>query len=544
MNRNLFSDERLLDRTGNRENASYWEGATPGGIVCTAHYRATEAGVCVMSAGGNAVDAAVAASLALGVVEPAASGLGGMAMMLVHLAQDERTFMLEGPCRAPAAASPEAVIQCNRKLGYGAVAVPTYPAVIDQALRFYGTMSLDAVAKPAIALAEGGYRVTPFQHQLLRDYRPAILRGNAASLLLEEGGQPPPPGALVRNLPLARTLRKLAAGGAEEFYHGALGRRILEDMAVNGGFVSKRDFIDIPWPIETMPLQSRFRDWHVFTAAPPGGGLSLLEMLHLYEALGPTGVDPDTCEGATLLVEIIRKVRQDRRRLRLNLTRDWAFANPLLLRESYARRTARRMRDRLSGAGETTHLNVIDRHGNMVALTQSIERSFGAKVVSAELGFLYNGFMKGFKLHSRGHPHYLRPGAVARSNASPSILVRSDGTACAIGSTGSERMASGIFQVLIRMERQSPFDAVKAPRLHCTPEGKVTCEAQRFDPIILDYLSAQGFEVAAYKQAWAFAAGGLHLAGIRLGMPWGVADPRRDGLAAGPGQMQSQNEPP
>lgn len=534
MNHTRFCDERLLDRTEKRENASYWEATSEGGIVCTAHYRATEAGVDMLSRGGNAVDAAVAASLALGVVEPAASGLGGMAMMLGHVAESGRTFMLEGPCRAPAAATPEAVMRCDRKLGYGAVAVPTYPALIDHVLRHYGTMSLSAVAQPAIALAQAGYRITPLQHELLHDYRESILKGNAASLLHYEHGQPPPSGTTVRNPQLARTLKRFALGGAEEFYHGEVGHRILEDMAANGGFISRRDFKNVPWPAETTPLQGRFQDWEVHTTAPPGGGVSLLQMLTLFEVLGHDGVDLDACTGATLLAEIIRKARRDRRRLRLHLTRQWVLANLSILCKMYVQETACRIRERLSGVGETTHLNAIDRWGNIVALTQSIERSFGAKVAGPGLGFLYNGFMKGFKIQSRRHPHYLRPGAVARSNACPSILCGAGGDAYAIGSTGSERMASGMFQVLVRMRTQSPFEAVKAPRLHCTPEGEVMCEAERLDPTVLEHLSARGFEITPYKQAWAFGAGGLQLAGITRGVPWGVADPRRDGLAAGP----------
>jgi len=454
--------------------------------------------------------------------------------MLVHLADGGGTIVLEGSCRAPLAATPEAAMRSDRRLGYGAVAVPTYPALIDHALRRYGTMTLAAVAEPAIALAEGGYRVTPLQHRLLRDYRPAILKGNAASFLLDADNQSPHPGTAVRNLKLAETLRRLATGGAEEFYNGSLARQILADMAAHGGFVGERDFTSVPWPVETTPLSGRFQDWDVLTAAPPGGGLALLEMLNLFEALGPGGADLDVPEGATLLAGIIREARRDRRRLRLRLTREWAFADPPVLRAKYAQKAVRKIRKELSGVGETTHLNVIDKHGNIVALTQSIERSFGAKVAARELGFLYNGFMKGFKLHNEHHPHYLRPGAVARSNASPTVLLKPDGAAYAIGSTGSERMASGIFQVLARMQTQSPFDAVKAPRLHCTPEGRVTCEAQRFDPAILEHLSTRGFEVVAYEEAWAFSAGGLHLAGVTRGTPWGVADPRRDGLAAGP----------
>lgn len=539
MNNDRVTDDPFLDRTDRRDDPSCWEAASSQGIVCTAHYRATWAGVEMLRRGGNAIDAAAAASLALAVVEPAASGLGGMAMMTVHLARPGRTFTLEGPCRAPLEATPEAVRQRNRGRGYEAVAVPTYAAAIDHALQRYGTMSLAAVSAPAIALAEDGYRITPTQRRLLKRYLEAILEGNAASLLLDGHGSPPSVGTVVRNPALADALRRFAAGGASEFYHGHIGRVILGDMAAGGGFITATDFAGIPWPQETEPLHGPFGPWAVYTTAPPGGGFALLEMLSLFDALRHDGFDADAPEGAALLAAIIQQARVDRRRLRLRLTREWALGNPEQLSTAYAERIAGQIHSRPRGPGETTHLNVIDREGNVVALTQSIERSFGAKVACRELGFLYNGFMKGLKVKNERHPHYLRPGAVARSNASPTILIGPQRAILAIGSTGSERIASGIFQVLVRLERQNPFEAVQAPRLHCTPEGWVTCEAERFDPAVLEHLAARGFRVTSYQEPWAFSAGGLHLAGRTDGTPWGVAEPRRDGLAAGPNDTSS-----
>ena len=139
--------------------------------------------------------------------------------------------------------------------------------------------------------------------------------------------------------------------------------------------------------------------------------------------------------------------------------------------------------------------------------------------------------MKGFKLQNRQHPHFLKPGAVARSNAAPTIVFKNDDPLYVIGSTGSERMVSGIFQVLVRLLSQDPFSAVKAPRLHCTPEGTVFLEAERFAPGTKELLGERGFQINNYDP-WAFSVGGLHLAGITESSDrscWGVADPRRDG---------------
>jgi gamma-glutamyltranspeptidase/glutathione hydrolase len=529
-----FSDEQLLDRTGWREEAAWWEGESPEGIVCAAHYRATEAGVRILENGGNAIDAAAAVSLALGVVEPAASGLGGMAAVLLYLADEKRTILLEGPCRAPVKAKPKDAMESDRKLGYRAVAVPTNPAVIGYALERYGTLSLADVAQSAVVLAESGHRVTPFHHKLVKSYLKALRKGNAAPFLLDRVGNPPRIGALKRNIPLARTIERLARYGVEDFYQGGIARAILKDMSTNSGFLCKDDFKEVPWPTEVEPLEGAFKGARVLTTPPPAGGFTVLEMLQIFDAWDGGGFEPDSATGALILAAVIRRARLDRRRLRLDLTPEWARSQPTVLSPAYASEAAAALRAERGVPGETTHFNVIDRHGNIVAMTQSIERSFGAKVATAELGFLYNGFMSGFKVRNKRHPHYLRPGAVARSNSSPTLVMKPDGSKIAIGSTGSERMSSGIFQVLVRLQYQTPFEAVKAQRLHCTPEGEVFYEPGRIDESVLDALRRSGLTPMAYTEPFAFSAGGLHLAGDEGELKWGVAEPRRDGLAAGP----------
>lgn len=292
--------------------------------------------------------------------------------------------------------------------------------------------------------------------------------------------------------------------------------------------------LDIPWPKLSEPLRSRFHSWEIIAPPPPCGGMVLIEMLNLFEELEPEEFDPDSPEAALLFAVIIRKSRLDRRKHKLIPLDLSKWDGPDLLSKTYAQTSAKELQIQ-NGLGETTHFNVIDDKGNIVSATQSIERSFGAKVATPELGFLYNGFMKGFKIENKRHPHYLKPGAVARSNATPTIILKNGKPRYVIGSTGSERMVSGIFQVLIRLYKgQSPFEAVSAPRLHCTPESQVVLELSRFSDDAIQRLHDKKFEVTPYDSDWSFSSGGLHMLSIEdNGLITGVADPRRDGYANG-----------
>ncbi|MFH1723497.1 MAG: gamma-glutamyltransferase [Elusimicrobiota bacterium] len=528
-----FSHQRMLFRADRRDDPSAWSDTSPEGMVATAHYLATQAGADVLERGGNAVDAAIAASLALAVCEPAGSGLGGMAMMVVHLARPGRTLALMGPCRAPRRATPELVSQGKRYRGHRAVAVPSHPATVDYALRHFGTLKPGDVLAPAIRIAEEGYPVTNLQHEIAVRYRKQLAEGAGAGLFLDAGGEPLAPGTWLRQPVLARTLRRLAEAGFRDFYEGEIASRMAADMTRNGGFLAADDLTDIPWPQEKPPLRGEFDGGEVFTLGPPGGGLALIEMLNLLGALAGPGFDPDSPEGVALLAGIIRQARRDRREYAMRIGAEDLGAAGDYAGLPYAGRTAGAVRRELGLGGETSHISVMDKYGNAVAMTQSIERSFGAAAVSPELGFLYNGFLRAFNVKKPGHPHYLRPGAPARSNASPTLVLKDGRPWAALGSTGSERTASGIFEVLVRLRRQPPFEAVLAPRLHCTPESEVLLEADRFPPEAVAALARKGFTVERLEP-YAFAMGGLQLVVRQEGGFRGVGEPRRDGAAAGP----------
>jgi gamma-glutamyltranspeptidase / glutathione hydrolase len=533
------SDDRYLDRRDRRGEARAWSAASDRGVVVSAHYRATEAGARTLAAGGNAIDAAVATSLALGVVEPAGSGLGGMGMMMVHLASTGRTFIIEGACRAPSGATPEEVAPHPRKAGFKAVAVPMLPSVLGHALMRYGSMSLSEVLSPAIELATEGHLITAFEHEHTLGHMRGLGHAATAEVFLPHAGRPLPIGARHHQPALAWTLKRLATEGFGDFYHGEIARRIARDMEAHGGFVCLEDLSLVDEPTERVPMSGFFGDMQIMAVPPPGGGASLVEALHLHDRLSARYADPDHPDGILRLAAIIRRTRLDRRRFRHTLGSDGLL--PELASVVYADRTAVELAVALANPGahgETSHVSILDQEGNAVALTQSIERSFGAKVLTPDLGFLYNGYMKGFKIEDERHPHYLRSGAVARSNAAPTLLLKNGRPVIAIGSTGSERMISGIFMVLARLERQTPFEAVAAPRMHVSPEGDLFLEAGRATPAVLSAITRAGYRLIEWEP-WAFQAGGLHLA-VRDGERFvGVADPRRDGAAAGPEGLPS-----
>ena len=536
-----FAHERMLDRGAARAQPSLWSETSSRGMVVTAHYLATRAGVQMLEAGGNAVDAAVAAALALGVCESAGSGLGGMAMLLVYDAPRERVRGLPGACRAPALATPEVVSRSSRYRGHSAVAVPTQLAVLRTALTRYGRLSQREVIAPAIVLAEEGLPLTPLQSRLIGQYAGALRRGPLARLFLDEAGAPYAPGSLFRQLALAATLKRLARDGFEDFYQGAIAREISADMEAHGGFVRAADLAAAAEPREREPILGGFGDDQVATLGPPAGGLTLLQMLHLLDAT-PAVPRPSDPTWSVLLARIIRCARRDRQRYRLRTGAEDPGEAAELLDRQHARSVARRLARGLGGPGETSHVCTMDAAGNAVSLTQSIERSFGAGAASDALGFLYNGYLRAFKVQNRRHPHYLVPGAPARSNAAPTLCLHQGRVRVVLGSTGSERMNSGILQVLARLAHQSPFEASHAPRLHCTPEGVVLLEAERFSEAARSALVAAGLRLEPLE-AYSFKMGGLQLIVSDDTGLVGVTEPRRDGAAAGPRESAPANEP-
>jgi gamma-glutamyltranspeptidase/glutathione hydrolase len=507
--------------------------ASKKGMVATAHFRATEAAQAILAQGGNAIDAAVCAAFALGVCEPSASGLGGQTMALFYNAETSKTIAFDGSSKAPHRVPPGELRKKELLRGHKATTVPSTPAVLAYLLKTYGTMSLSEVIRPAINLAEKGFKITELNHSLMQSRLEHLKAGTASKFFLKNG-RAYKVGAIFKQPVLAETLKRIAQKGVEDFYQGEIAKEIHDDMVNNDGFIRDDDLAQIPWPIERKPLSCRFRGNRVHTFGEPGAGRTLVQMLNVVNKFSPEKCNPDTPHGALLLSEIIRRANLDRQDRPYDPNFYPQVQGKRMLKDEYAELVAKQIKKRLrSGRGDTTHLSAMDNQGNVVSLTQSIERLYGSFSASPKLGFLYNNYMSAFEYKDITHPNYLRPAAAPWASVAPTIVFKGRKPWLAIGSPGSERIAPAILQVLMRLNYQSPYDAVASPRLHCSIKSKVSLEASRMRDDIPKLLQKYGYSIDP-RNPYSFYLGCVQLVMFENKEFIGVADPRRDGSAGGP----------
>src|SRR5271165_1364958 len=512
-----------------------------GGAAATAFPLATDAALSTLRAGGNAVDAAVAAAWTLSVCEPSASGLGGQSTLLIHRSNGI-TFIIDGHSYAPSGVSIDTVNKRQQRVGHRACAIPSTPATLEYAQRKYGVLPPAAVFGPAIEAAEQGYAITPLQHRQAGWFgRQMQVSAGIAKLFLVNGA-PPPVGYQLRQPELVRTLRRLATAEAGDFYRGEIAQQIVDDMLRNGGLLDANDLANFSSPVEREPLETSYRGLRVLSAPSPGGGRNLLFALKLIEQLLPGGIDAandDSWHEAIALATYCTFRRREQKATRLDSCVD-ETADELRSEAEIQRLVARlrrqgpvqQMNDE-EGPGDTTHLTVADDEGNIVALTQSIQSVFGAKVANPELGFVYNNYLWTCPRYS--HPNQLAPGCMPRSNAAPTIITEQregrSSPILAVGAAGSRRIISALLQTISQViDRGRAIDeAVAAPRLHGLVSGKVWIEE---DIATLDMLARlrQRFSEVQIKPPRSFGMGCVQgLQWLPDGMIVAAADPRRDG---------------
>jgi gamma-glutamyltranspeptidase/glutathione hydrolase len=523
----IDSDERELSSPRLRKPQCL--SASPYGVVSSQHYAATEAGVRMLANGGNAVDAAVATAWALGVCEPAASGLGGQTFALVHTAGPKRTFVLDGSSFAPHRTIPNTLTAADRGRGYKATTVPTTPRTLDHARKMYGTLSASEVLQPAIELAEKGFDVSELLEKLTLRELAYLKEGTAAAFFLKYGTRPYRAGERLRQPVLAKTLKRLAERGIDDFYTGDIARSIERDMVAHGGLIRLDDLAQIGPPIERKPVASWFGDLRIRTMPPPGAGRTLIEMFNIMQHLPRKYRRLDDPQSALMLARVMRRAYRDRRDRPYDPEYYAQISDRKMLSPEYASGLARKLRTQ----GETTHVSVMDRFGNAVALTQSIERVYGSCCAAPDLGFLYNNYMMAYEYQDISHPYYLRPAAAPWASVAPTFIFKNRRPWMVIGSPGSERITASILQVVLRLEHQSPLEAVAAPRLYCDYKGKVSLEASRMRDDIPALLKKHGFTIDV-RDPYSFYMGCVQMALKDSDLFVGVADPRRDGAAGGP----------
>ncbi|MCG6964925.1 MAG: gamma-glutamyltransferase [Chromatiaceae bacterium] len=440
--------------------------------VVSAHPLATEAGVLVLQAGGNAFDAAVAVSAALAVVEPYSSGLGGGGFWLLHRARDGYQVMIDGRERAPLAAGADMYLDEHGQVTPGAsidgplaAGIPGEPAALAHIARHYGRLPLEVSLAPAIILARDGFPVDPVYRRMAR-LREAPLRADpAAAAQFLPGGEIPAEGDILTQADLADTLTAIAQRGARAFYRGEIAARLVDAVRAKGGIWSERDLHDYA-VVERTPIVTHFHGYRVVGAAlPSSGGILLAQMLTMLadwplDALGPV-------DRVHLLVEVMRRAYADRARY---LGDSDQVHVPLahLLSPGYAIRLARQidLQHATPSAGssvavgegrDTTHFSILDREGNRVAATLSINYPFGSGFVASGTGVLLNDEMDDFSLKPGVANAYglvgsganaIAPGKRMLSSMSPTFAERADRIVI-LGTPGGSRIISMVLLGLL-----------------------------------------------------------------------------------------------
>lgn len=506
----------------------------------TAFPEATDAALQMLRTGGNAVDAAVAAAWTLSVCEPSASGIGGQTTLLLYRPNGSGVTV-DGHSYAPAGVSIETVSEVEQRVGHRSCVIPSTPATLAYAQQRYGVLSRSAVLAPAIQAAEEGYPITPLQHRQAGWFSHQTRVCPSISKLFLVAGAAPPVGYKFRQPSLARTLRRMADEGIEDFYTGAIATQIVADMQRHGGLLNAADLATFPLPVERQPLDASYRGMKVISAPAPGGGLNLLTALALLEQLLPDVSAAAADEWLEAIALATYGTFHHREATALQSNESDSQSADELPSETEIRQLAQRIRKErflpavncTEGPGDTTHLTVADRGGNVVALTQSIQSVFGAKVANPELGFVYNNYL--WTCPRSPHPNQLKPGCMPRSNAAPAIILKERNgrstPVLALGAAGSRRITSALLQTISRViDRGLTIDrAIAAPRVHGLLSGKVWIEDPIATPEFMARLEKR-FTSVRIKPALSFTMGCVQgLQWFADGSIMAAADPRRDG---------------
>lgn len=536
------------------------------GMVVTAQHEASEVGLRILRAGGNAVDAAVAVGYALSVVDPCCGNIGGGGFMLIHRAGDQgagdRDIVIDFRETAPGAAQRDmyldraGTVERDASLyGYRAAGVPGTVLGLDHALLRYGRLGRQAVMAPAIALARDGFVLGPEDAATIAAKADRLAADPAAAaIFLRPDGTPYRAGDRLVQSDLAETLSLIAEQGPEAFYRGPIAAAVGTAAAAHGGLLTAADFAAYTAP-EAPPVRCRYRNRVMLSAPlPSAGGIILCEMLDVLSGWDLAKAGYHTPTSLHLMAEAMRHAYIDR---------NSALGDPAVVADPSARllspghtgaiRAAidpeKATPSAALGPGiapheqpETTHFSVADAEGNAVALTYTLNGSFGSAVVAPGTGFLLNNEMDDFTVQPgapnmfglvQGAANAIAPGKRPLSSMTPTIVEEDGHPVLILGSPGGPRITTAVLETIVNIVDfgRSPQSAVAAARFHhqWLPDTLLV-ERGGFSPESLAALAARGYHIAE-RQPW----GAVKLIAVGPGHHLlGVNDPRRPaGSAAG-----------
>ncbi|HET9904271.1 MAG TPA: gamma-glutamyltransferase [Xanthobacteraceae bacterium] len=532
------------------------------GMVASQEARASRIGVEILEGGGNAVDSAVAVAFALAVTLPRAGNLGGGGFMLIHLAREHKTVAIDYRETAPAAVTPDLFLDAaghadptkSRASGL-AVGVPGTIAGLALAHEKYGSgnFSLADLIRPAIRLAHDGVDVDDDLADSLAAARARLARWPAsARIFLKADGAPRERGDRLYQDDLARTLEAIAEGGPRAFYEGAIAERIVNSVRQAGGVMTREDLARYR-AAERAPVRGTYRGLDIVSMPPPSsGGVHLIELLNILEGfpLRETGAGA----AATLhpMIEAMKLAYADR----AAYLGDPDFVKvPVsgLVSKDYAKRLratidlehARSAREIAAGAppgtegGNTTHFSIVDREGNAVANTYTLNFSYGLGLVAEGTGVLLNNELDDFAVQA-GVPNAYglvgnaanapAPGKRPLSSMTPTIVLKDAKVLLVTGSPGGSRIITTVLQVLLNVldHGMNIAEAVQAPRIHHQWLPDVVMAEPGFSPDTLALLKARGHTI----KVGATTGSANSIMALPNGGWAGAADPRQRGTLA------------
>jgi len=541
------------------------------GMVVTAGDQASEAGIEMLRRGGNVVDAAVASSFAISVIRPQSTGIGGGGFFLLYLAKSKETIAVDFRERAPLKATRDMFLREGKAVpdlsrnGPLAIATPGLVAGLVEVQKKYGTMSLKEVMEPAIRLADEGFPIYPQLAGALT-YRAKLLGDSPVTRAIyyrEE--RPLREGELLVQKDLARTLRGIAERGQDAFYKGRVAKAIVDEMKAQGGLITQED-LDSYKVIYRTPLVNSFQGAQVHSMPPPSsGGVLIAQMLNVLSGFPLPELGFHTPKEIHVLTETMRLAFRDRARY---LGDPDFFEVPITLLSSDDYAKSQRAKIDLTKATpsealptvqpkkiestSTTHISVIDKDGNAVATTQTVNLYFGSGVMAPGTGVMLNDEMDDFSaqeskpnafgLIGENDANAIAPRKTPLSSMSPTIVTRNGKVILVTGSPGGSRIISATLQVLLNVlgYGMSLPEAMFAPRIHhqwFPDELLVEVQKNTQPEGLVDALRRLGHQVKVIEDTGDGRTPfgnvqALHV-DVASGVITGVSDPRGEGRPRG-----------
>ena len=463
------------------------------GMVVSAREEASMAGIEILKQGGNAFDAMIATDLALAVVYPSAGNLGGGGFMVYRLNNDS-IGSLDYREKAPLKASKDMFLDTDGNeiknlstVGSLSIGIPGTVAGLFATYEKFGSVPLESIFKPAIKLAEKGFRVTKKQAESINRYRKQILSLNDQIKEFENEFKE---GDLFINKPLAQTLKLLQKKGKDEFYKGSIGEQIVEYLKKKNGIIQKKDLEDYE-PVWRDPVVFNYKDLEIISMGPPSsGGVVLGQIFKMLDNFDLSKIKHNDANYIKLLTEIEKRAFADRSKylgdpdfnyIPVNELFDQSYLDSKISDFSFQKST--KSVDIFPGSiilnesNETTHYSIVDQFGNAVAVTTTLNGSYGSKLYPPNLGFFLNNEMDDFSIKpgipnmyglTGGEINSIQPQKRMLSSMTPTIVKKNGKLCLVLGSPGGPTIITSVLQTILNFEifGFEIQEAVDKPRFH------------------------------------------------------------------------------